>query len=117
MKTVTPVTGVTRLAAAPEGGLWIGTRKAKLLRWQNGKLAVWNSMNGLASESIAALFATSRGDVWAAGRQAIKLIHVSGDKPQYVDMPTLHTHNITNTGSKELTTMFWSQNCEPRAWS
>jgi UDP-2-acetamido-2,6-beta-L-arabino-hexul-4-ose reductase len=32
----------------------------------------------------------------------------SGDKPQYVDIPTLHTHNITNTGDTELTTMFWS---------
>ena len=34
---------------------------------------------------------------------------VSGKRPQYVDMPTLHTHNITNTGSGELTTLFWSQ--------
>ncbi|MCE4061561.1 NAD-dependent epimerase/dehydratase family protein [Pandoraea sputorum] len=33
---------------------------------------------------------------------------VSGDSPCYVDMPTLHTHNITNTGSGELLTMFWS---------
>lgn len=33
---------------------------------------------------------------------------VSGAKPQYVDMPTLHTHNITNTGSGELVTLFWS---------
>jgi UDP-2-acetamido-2,6-beta-L-arabino-hexul-4-ose reductase len=33
---------------------------------------------------------------------------VSGEKPQYVDIPTLHTHNISNTGDKELTTLFWS---------
>jgi len=33
---------------------------------------------------------------------------VDGDKPQYVDMPALHTHNITNTGDGELLTMFWS---------
>jgi UDP-2-acetamido-2,6-beta-L-arabino-hexul-4-ose reductase len=33
---------------------------------------------------------------------------VSGEKPQYVDIPTLHTHNITNTGDTELTTFFWS---------
>jgi UDP-2-acetamido-2,6-beta-L-arabino-hexul-4-ose reductase len=24
-------------------------------------------------------------------------------------MPTLHTHNITNTGSAPLTTLFWTQ--------
>ncbi len=34
---------------------------------------------------------------------------VSGTRPQYVDMPTLHTHNITNTGSTDLTTLFWTQ--------
>ena len=33
---------------------------------------------------------------------------VSGKKPQYIDMPTLHTHNITNTGSDTLLTLFWS---------
>lgn len=33
---------------------------------------------------------------------------VSGDIPCFVDMPTLHTHNITNTGSGELLTLFWS---------
>lgn len=33
---------------------------------------------------------------------------VSGTRPQYVDMPTLHTHNITNTGAAELVTLFWS---------
>jgi UDP-2-acetamido-2,6-beta-L-arabino-hexul-4-ose reductase len=33
---------------------------------------------------------------------------VSGDAPAYVDMPTLHTHNITNIGDNELLTLFWS---------
>jgi UDP-2-acetamido-2,6-beta-L-arabino-hexul-4-ose reductase len=33
---------------------------------------------------------------------------VSGAVPQYVDMPTLHTHNISNIGQSELTTFFWS---------
>jgi UDP-2-acetamido-2,6-beta-L-arabino-hexul-4-ose reductase len=33
---------------------------------------------------------------------------VSGKTPCYIDMPTLHTHNITNTGSSELVTLFWS---------
>lgn len=32
---------------------------------------------------------------------------VSGDKPTYVDMPTFCPHSIENTGSTELTTMFW----------
>jgi UDP-2-acetamido-2,6-beta-L-arabino-hexul-4-ose reductase len=33
---------------------------------------------------------------------------VSGDAPAYVDIPTLHTHSITNTGEEELLTLFWS---------
>jgi UDP-2-acetamido-2,6-beta-L-arabino-hexul-4-ose reductase len=33
---------------------------------------------------------------------------VSGKEPVYIDMPTLHTHNITNTGPGTLLTMFWS---------
>ena len=34
---------------------------------------------------------------------------VSGRTPQYIDIPTLHTHNITNVGTGELTTLFWAQ--------
>jgi UDP-2-acetamido-2,6-beta-L-arabino-hexul-4-ose reductase len=34
---------------------------------------------------------------------------VSGARPQFVDMPTLHTHNITNVGAGDLTTLFWTQ--------
>lgn len=34
--------------------------------------------------------------------------NVDGDQPQYVDMPALHTHNITNTGDTDLITLFWS---------
>ena len=33
---------------------------------------------------------------------------VTGDRPQYVDMPTLHAHNITNVGGSDLVTLFWS---------
>lgn len=33
---------------------------------------------------------------------------VSGDRPQFLDIPTLHTHNITNVGDGDLLTLFWS---------
>jgi UDP-2-acetamido-2,6-beta-L-arabino-hexul-4-ose reductase len=38
----------------------------------------------------------------------VQVFTVSGDKPSYVDMPTLHTHNITNVGSSDLITLFWT---------
>ncbi|MFB8368097.1 NAD-dependent epimerase/dehydratase family protein [Pseudarthrobacter sp. NPDC055928] len=33
---------------------------------------------------------------------------VSGDSPVAIDMPTLWSHNITNTGDMDLYTMFWT---------
>jgi UDP-2-acetamido-2,6-beta-L-arabino-hexul-4-ose reductase len=40
------------------------------------------------------------GEVWE--------YHVSGDAPAPVDMPTLHTHSIENTGTGDLLTLFWT---------
>lgn len=34
--------------------------------------------------------------------------HVTGDAPVAVDMPTMWTHNITNTGDGTLVTQFWT---------
>jgi UDP-2-acetamido-2,6-beta-L-arabino-hexul-4-ose reductase len=33
---------------------------------------------------------------------------VSGNRPQAIDIPTLHTHNITNIGDEPLITLFWA---------
>jgi len=33
---------------------------------------------------------------------------VSGERPGFVDMPTMWVHNITNVGSDDLVTMFWA---------
>ena len=38
----------------------------------------------------------------------VQTFEVSGERPQAIDIPTLHTHNITNTGSETLLTLFWS---------
>ena len=52
-----------------------------------------------------------------AGRASIKLrkigteevfeFLVSGDKPEFIDMPVWFTHNITNIGDSDLLTLFW----------
>ena len=34
--------------------------------------------------------------------------HVDGQNPSPVDMPTLHTHSIQNTGKEPLLTLFWT---------
>jgi UDP-2-acetamido-2,6-beta-L-arabino-hexul-4-ose reductase len=38
----------------------------------------------------------------------ITVFTVSGNAPSYIDMPTFHTHSITNTGTGELVTLFWA---------
>lgn len=39
---------------------------------------------------------------------AVISFDVDGEHPVVVDMPTLWAHNITNTGDRELTTLFWT---------
>lgn len=39
---------------------------------------------------------------------AVQVFEVDGARPSYVDMPTLHTHEITNVGDGELLTLFWA---------
>ena len=38
----------------------------------------------------------------------VKVFRVSGAAPCFVDMPTFHTHEITNVGARDLLTLFWS---------
>jgi UDP-2-acetamido-2,6-beta-L-arabino-hexul-4-ose reductase len=41
------------------------------------------------------------------GTSEILNFNLSGDNPSYVDIPVWYTHNIKNTGSEELMTIFW----------
>ena len=38
----------------------------------------------------------------------VTTFHVSGEKPCFIDIPTLHAYNIGNVGKDELLTFFWS---------
>ena len=38
----------------------------------------------------------------------LHVFDVRGDAPQAIDIPTLHTHNITNVGDTTLLTLFWA---------
>lgn len=57
-------------------------------------------------------FFVLRGDAVIRWRRvwdgAAQEFHVSGREPAFVDIPTLHAHNITNVGDAELLTLFWS---------
>lgn len=38
----------------------------------------------------------------------VHIFHVSGDVPCFIDMPTFHTHSITNVSSRDVVTLFWA---------
>lgn len=38
----------------------------------------------------------------------VRVFRVSGADPCFLDMPTFHTHEITNVGTRDLLTLFWS---------
>ena len=54
----------------------------------------------LQGEAIIRIRRVLGGPVWE--------YRVSGDQPAPIDMPTLHTHNITNIGDTPLLTLFWT---------
>jgi UDP-2-acetamido-2,6-beta-L-arabino-hexul-4-ose reductase len=41
------------------------------------------------------------------GTEIIQHFSLSGEKPSFVDMPVWYTHNITNSGTEDLYTLFW----------
>ena len=51
-------------------------------------------------EAIIRIRKVLHDDVWE--------FPVSGDAPAVVDMPTMHTHSIENTGDQPLLTLFWT---------
>lgn len=46
-------------------------------------------------------------EVRKVGEKSKKIFKLSGEAPSYVDMMPWHTHNIKNTGSTPLVTLFW----------
>ncbi|QDV79825.1 NAD-dependent epimerase/dehydratase family protein [Botrimarina mediterranea] len=41
------------------------------------------------------------------GTDKVTEFHVTGDRPEYISIPVLHSHSIENTGDGELLTLFW----------
>lgn len=82
------------------GQCFISTTKADITRgnhYHRHKIERFLVLSGEAKIRVRKLFSPQAVD-----------FTVSGNAPQYVDMPALHTHNITNTGTGELVTLFWS---------
>lgn len=82
------------------GQAFLSTTKPGITRGNHyhfNKIERFLVVNGRASIEIRKL-----------GSDVVKSFEVSGDQPCYIDMPTLHTHSITNIGDTEMLTLFWS---------
>lgn len=42
------------------------------------------------------------------GTKTIQDYFLDGDKPSYIDISVLHTHNLINVGEEELLMLFWT---------
>lgn len=58
-------------------------------------------------ERFSVIRGKARIQLRRTGTSEVLDFDLSGDEPAYVDMPVWYTHNITNTGSDALYTMFW----------
>ena len=82
------------------GQSFISTTKPGIIRgnhFHTRKVERFCVLSGEATIRIRRLFSTE-----------ILEFPVTGKSPHYIDIPTLHTHDIKNTGSSELTTLFWA---------
>ncbi len=58
-------------------------------------------------ERFAVIKGKARIQLRRIGTDEVLNFDLDGNEPSYVDMPVWYTHNITNTGSDELYTLFW----------
>lgn len=58
-------------------------------------------------ERFAVIKGKARIQLRRIGTDEVMNFDLDGEEPSYVDMPIWYTHNITNTGTEELITVFW----------
>lgn len=82
------------------GQTFVSTTRPGITRGNHfhfGKVERFLVLRGAAEIAIRRLF-----------DDRVHRFRVSGSQPVYLDMPTLHTHSITNVGESELLTLFWA---------
>lgn len=82
------------------GQTFLSTTKPGVTRGDHFHLAKVERFLVVQGEAIIRIRKVLSDQVWE--------YRVSGDKPAAIDMPTLHTHSIENTGDTDLLTLFWT---------
>jgi signal transduction histidine kinase/streptogramin lyase len=52
------------LSADPSGGIWVGTRQHRLLRWHQNGFTSWGDVRQVKGQTVRTLVAARNGDVW-----------------------------------------------------
>lgn len=63
------------------------------------------------AERFAVIKGKARIELRRIGTQDKISFDLDGNEPSFVDMPIWYSHNITNTGSEDLYTIFWINEC------
>ncbi|TRZ45011.1 NAD-dependent epimerase/dehydratase family protein [Robertkochia solimangrovi] len=66
-----------------------------------------NHFHTRKAERFAVIKGKARIQLRKIGTDEVIDYDLDGETPAFVDMPVWYTHNITNTGSEELLTLFW----------
>ena len=66
-----------------------------------------NHFHTRKAERFAVIKGKARIELRRIGTGKVLTFDLDGNQPAFVDMPVWYTHNITNTGSDELYTIFW----------
>ncbi len=95
-----------------ERGTFVETVKS----WLGGQVSFSTTKPGIIRgnhfhtrkiERFAVIRGKARIQLRRIGTGQVLNFNLDGDHPSYVDMPVWYTHNITNTGTEELFTIFW----------
>jgi len=102
LKLNTDARGVLFEAAKGGGGgqTFLSWTEPEVTRGNHFHLSKVERFLVLEGEAVIRIRRVPGGPVWE--------YPVSGEAPAAVDMPTLHTHSIENTGKRRLLTLFWT---------
>jgi len=82
-----PGGAVTCLAAAPRGGVWLGTATAGLYQWREQRFVNAGGLDGVGPHPIRALWACANGDLWVGGDWSQGLRRLRGGATQAFALP------------------------------
>jgi ligand-binding sensor domain-containing protein/signal transduction histidine kinase len=77
----------TCLAPDPSGGLWIGTRFHRLLRWRDNQFVNWGDTNQIKSPTIHTLVISRSGDVWIGTDTPASVLRLHQGKITSFELP------------------------------